>query len=222
MGFGSTPVRDQTVYAQDTAPSDERDGVMWVDTSVSPRKTYVYSADSLSWENIAPSNWSVQNTAPNSPSDGDGWIDTSVNPSEAKVYESSTAVWERIGATSTQPGSSAGGYTTVGGTLSDGDTTTTVVTNNSYTNVQISGLVCNGVRIHVVDDTGIPDATVHFVDGTSTDLGNFGVGWNEKTHANLEVDYYRVGDSDGSSSYPVEFSEVQPHETPVAPHTHQI
>lgn len=41
---------DRRVYAQDTEPVDTRDGILWVDTSVSPRETFVYSTDTESWE----------------------------------------------------------------------------------------------------------------------------------------------------------------------------
>lgn len=45
---------DRRIYAQDTQPADERDGVIWIDTSVSPRDKYVYSVDSASWESLTP------------------------------------------------------------------------------------------------------------------------------------------------------------------------
>lgn len=48
----SQPLAQRFVYAQDSEPQTERDGVLYVDTSVSPRKTYVYSDDSGSWERI--------------------------------------------------------------------------------------------------------------------------------------------------------------------------
>jgi len=48
----SQAIFDQRVYAQDTEPADKRDGVIWVDTSVSPRETYVYSKSSGRFETI--------------------------------------------------------------------------------------------------------------------------------------------------------------------------
>lgn len=54
MGLSNSSLVDTRVYAQDVAPNDTRDGVLWVDTSVSPRDTYVYSSDSASWEGIIP------------------------------------------------------------------------------------------------------------------------------------------------------------------------
>lgn len=93
MGLSSQTLADTRVYAQDTQPTDERDGIIWVDTSVSPRDTFVYSSASNSWELISPETWDIQNTAPNSPSDGDGWIDTSVNPPKVNVYNASDATW---------------------------------------------------------------------------------------------------------------------------------
>lgn len=42
------------IHAQSTKPNDAKDGVIWVDTSVSPRDTYVYSEGSSSWELIRP------------------------------------------------------------------------------------------------------------------------------------------------------------------------
>lgn len=92
----STSIQDQRVYASDTEPVDNRDGVMWVDTSVSPRDTYVYSTDSASWEKIAAESWKVQNTAPTGPQDGDGWIDTSATPPRARIYEADTGTWEPL------------------------------------------------------------------------------------------------------------------------------
>lgn len=93
MGLNSQTLADTRIYAQDTQPTDERDGIIWVDTSVSPRDTYVYSNSSNSWEIISPESWTISDTAPNSPTDGDGWIDTSANPSRARVYNASTSNW---------------------------------------------------------------------------------------------------------------------------------
>lgn len=53
MGLDSQAIFDQRVYAQDTQPDDQRDGIQWVDTSVSPRQLYVYSTDSQSFESVA-------------------------------------------------------------------------------------------------------------------------------------------------------------------------
>lgn len=50
---GSRSLADTRVYAQDTEPTDNRDGVMWVDTSGSDRPTYVYSTDTEAWEPVA-------------------------------------------------------------------------------------------------------------------------------------------------------------------------
>lgn len=55
MGMQSTTIQQTQVYAQETQPTDTRDGVLWVDTSVSPRQTYVYSTTSGSWESVKPS-----------------------------------------------------------------------------------------------------------------------------------------------------------------------
>lgn len=53
MSLESTAIFDRRVYAQDTAPDDERDGVIWVDTSVANRTMYTYSADSAAWEQVS-------------------------------------------------------------------------------------------------------------------------------------------------------------------------
>lgn len=55
MPSDSTPIAERQVYAQDTQPSNERDGVLWVDTSVpsGPPKTNVYDADTGSWEPLS-------------------------------------------------------------------------------------------------------------------------------------------------------------------------
>lgn len=50
MGQETTPIAERRVYAQADEPSDTRDGILWVDTSVSPRETFVYSTDTNSWE----------------------------------------------------------------------------------------------------------------------------------------------------------------------------
>lgn len=54
-GFGgSRSIQDTRVYAQETAPTDTRDGILWIDTSDPRRPTYVYSGDSGNWEAVAP------------------------------------------------------------------------------------------------------------------------------------------------------------------------
>lgn len=104
----STPLFDRRVYASDTKPDDERDGVIWVDTSVSPRDTFVYSTDTNSWEKVSAESWKIQNTAPSNPSDGDGWIDTSVTPPEAKVYEADDSTWYNVDTDTTDHGALTG------------------------------------------------------------------------------------------------------------------
>lgn len=91
----SRPVTITQVYAQDTAPTDTRPGVLWVDTSVSPPKTYTYDADTASWEPVAVQNLYVQDTAPSAPENGEIWVDTSLTPPETKTYDATNAVWER-------------------------------------------------------------------------------------------------------------------------------
>ena len=50
----SRAIADTRVYAQDTRPSDTRDGIIWIDTSQTPRQTKVYDQSTGGWENIAP------------------------------------------------------------------------------------------------------------------------------------------------------------------------
>lgn len=96
MGRMNTrPVVQTQVYAQDTEPSDTRDGVLWVDTSVSPRVTKVYSADTASWEEVAPGNVTISDNPPTGVQDGHLWIETAAVPPEPKVYEADTDSWER-------------------------------------------------------------------------------------------------------------------------------
>lgn len=50
--MNSRPVTQQVVYPQDTQPVDERDGVMWIDTSQESRPLYVYSEGTAAWEPV--------------------------------------------------------------------------------------------------------------------------------------------------------------------------
>lgn len=97
--MNSRPVTITQVYAQDTAPNDTRDGVMWVDTSVSPPDTYVRDATTASWEPVAPGNVTISSTAPTGVNDGHVWVDTSVTPPLAKTYEADDGSWYRVGKT---------------------------------------------------------------------------------------------------------------------------
>lgn len=55
MTFGdSRSLADKRVYAQDIAPADTREGVLWVDTSVSPPETRVRDTASNTWEPVSP------------------------------------------------------------------------------------------------------------------------------------------------------------------------
>lgn len=91
--MNSRPVTITQVYPQDTAPTDTREGVLWVDTSVSPPDTKVYDAASGTWEPVATSHIYVQDTAPSSPANGEIWVDTSVTPPDSAVYDGTNAVW---------------------------------------------------------------------------------------------------------------------------------
>lgn len=51
--MASRPVQQKIVYAQTTQPTDERDGVMWIDTSVETRPLHVYSETSSQWEKVS-------------------------------------------------------------------------------------------------------------------------------------------------------------------------
>lgn len=50
--MNSRPVTEQVVYAQDSKPVDERDGVLWVDTSTETRQLSVYSEQTAQWEPV--------------------------------------------------------------------------------------------------------------------------------------------------------------------------
>lgn len=91
--MNSRPVSITQVYPQDTEPTDTRDGILWVDTSVSPPNTYTYDADTASWEPVATQNVYVQDTAPSGPTNGEIWVDTSVTPPSASVYDATNGVW---------------------------------------------------------------------------------------------------------------------------------
>lgn len=84
----SRPVQITQVYAQDTAPTDERDGVLWVDTSEPSRPVYAYSSDTADWEPASPGNVTVSDTAPTGESEGHLWVDTSAAPPKVKTLDS--------------------------------------------------------------------------------------------------------------------------------------
>lgn len=96
---GSRSITDQRVYAQDTQPTDERDGVLWVDTSQSARPMSVYSASTAAWEPVAPESLHRQDTQPSSPSDGDVWVETDTSPQVVRTYDSASNSWDRAGKT---------------------------------------------------------------------------------------------------------------------------
>jgi hypothetical protein len=58
MGRETTSLFDQRVYAQATPPQDTRDGIIWVDTSLASKSTYVYSADTQSFVSIGITDYS--------------------------------------------------------------------------------------------------------------------------------------------------------------------
>lgn len=87
MSLQSTAIFDRRVYASDSAPDDERDGVLWVDTSAASRPLYVYSSETAAWELASPEGIAVQDTEPDAPNLGDGWIDTSQDPPRLKIYD---------------------------------------------------------------------------------------------------------------------------------------
>lgn len=96
MGLNSQTLADTRVYAQDTQPTDERDGIIWVDTSVSPRDTFVFSSASNSWENISPSNVHQQDTEPTNPKNGDLWVDTNRSRRFISVWDASIPQWHPV------------------------------------------------------------------------------------------------------------------------------
>lgn len=84
MTLNSRPISDRRVYAQDTEPSDERDGVIWVDTSDPSRTVHVYSADAGDWVNPAPESqppWDLIASV----SDGTGDVTISFPPDFERV-----------------------------------------------------------------------------------------------------------------------------------------
>lgn len=141
-GMSSRPVTITQVYVQETEPTDTRDGILWVDTTVNPPKTKVYDADTGSWEPVATKNVHIQDTAPDAPGDGEIWVDTSLTRPRAKVYDAGAAQWNKqIDATEfgnhkasasahhakptgTDTVSKSAGYTILGVDYSDDDTST--------------------------------------------------------------------------------------------------
>lgn len=93
--MSSRPVTITQVYVQETEPTDTRDGILWVDTTVNPPKTKVYDADTGSWEPVATKNVHIQDTAPDAPGDGEIWVDTSLTRPRAKVYDAGAAQWNK-------------------------------------------------------------------------------------------------------------------------------
>lgn len=93
---GSESITDRRVYAQSTEPIDTRDGIMWVDTSVSSRPVFVYSTDTGAWEPAAPDAVHRQAGQPSNPSDGDIWIDTDATDRPTYRYDKSTDTWIQL------------------------------------------------------------------------------------------------------------------------------
>lgn len=92
MSLQSTTIYDRRVYAQDTEPSDKRDGNLWVDTSASPPDTKTYDADTGVWEPVAAGKVSVSDAAPTGVNEGHLWVDTSEPIPDVKVLDS-TGTW---------------------------------------------------------------------------------------------------------------------------------
>lgn len=86
-GMSSSAMAETRVYAQDTEPSDRRDGILWVDTSETSRPVYVFSTATDQFEPTAPGNVTVSDTAPTGKSPGHVWVDTSLSRPRAKVYD---------------------------------------------------------------------------------------------------------------------------------------
>lgn len=51
-GMSSRPIMERVVYAQDAPPADERDGVIWVDTTTEKRQLHVYSEQTAQFEPV--------------------------------------------------------------------------------------------------------------------------------------------------------------------------
>lgn len=89
----STSITDQWTYVQDSPPTDQRDGVRWIDSSDS-NTAYLYSSAYGDW--VRESRVWVQDTEPTprvGPLDGDRWVDTSQDGRPTLVYTTTTNSW---------------------------------------------------------------------------------------------------------------------------------
>lgn len=174
----STTLFDQRVYAQDTAPNDLRDGILWVDTSNEPPTTKVFSIDSDTWEPTAPGNTTISDNAPAGKNEGHIWVDISTTPPTPKVLDSGDN-WQQI--TPDNTGTSNGfataetAYFDTGTTYQLGLHVTTIYCNTSTGNLQVRDL--DGSFIADVNDSTNETINqyVHEVEITNAPSGG---GWS--------------------------------------------
>lgn len=112
MTFSSQPINDRWIYAQDTAPDDKRDGVMWVDTSTASNDIKTWDAEGNQWVAAAPGNVTIADTAPTGESEGHVWVDTSASPPQVKVLDAGGS-WHRQARHADLPVSFANDFTDV-------------------------------------------------------------------------------------------------------------
>lgn len=198
MPLSSTSISDRRVYAQDTAPADDRDGILWVDTSVSPRETYVYSTDSASWESVTPSS-----TGTAGPTYG---------------YQV-TEITGDFDDTSSDNDISTSSQVSVSG----GSTLTAVADTPDTTS---DGLKIHAYMGYADVGDAVADVTANFADGTSTTLAT-GVAFTGEWHSYnyslsdlTSVTFDLTNNNSSSSNF--KLGELRPHSIAMPEHSHTI
>lgn len=199
MTMTSTSIQDQRVYAQDTQPSDTRDGIIWIDTSVSPRKQYVYSTDSSSWESVTPAN-----TGTAGPTYGYGTVDMGYGDFGPDSSDGSTSSQSQV-------------------SVSAGSTITAVA---DFPDTTSDGLRIHAYMGFADQGTATADVQADFADGTSTTLAT-GVAFTGEWHswtfnvADLTSVTFTLTNNDSSTSN-FKLGELQPHSVDMPEHSHPI
>lgn len=95
-GMSSRPISERVLFAQDSEPTTERDGLVWVDTSDPERPVFVYSGDSQQWEPVFDKRVYAHDTEPDDERDGNLWVDTSDPDRTTYVFSGDSQQWEPV------------------------------------------------------------------------------------------------------------------------------
>lgn len=95
LGQG-TSYADKQIYRSDNEPDDNRDGILWVDTSNSPATTKLYDAAADSWEGITEKNlpsWGLIHTHEDTDDSTVFDMDTGVMSETYDEYQVRVQLW---------------------------------------------------------------------------------------------------------------------------------